>query len=32
MTDSTNKRWAIIQDILSRQGVAKQHLNTFDEF
>ena len=32
MTDSVNKRWAIIQDILSRQGVAKQHLNSFDEF
>nr|AIF07977.1 DNA-directed RNA polymerase subunit B (rpoB) [uncultured marine thaumarchaeote KM3_26_A01] len=32
MTDSVNRRWAIIQDILSRQGVAKQHLNSFDEF
>ena len=32
MTDSANKRWPIIQDILSRQGVAKQHLNSFDEF
>ena len=32
MTDSINKRWPIIQDILSRQGVAKQHLNSFDEF
>ena len=32
MTDSVNKRWPIIQDILSRQGVAKQHLNSFDEF
>ena len=32
MTDSVNKRWAIIQDILSRQGIAKQHLNSFDEF
>ena len=32
MTDSANKRWPIIQDILSREGVAKQHLNSFDEF
>jgi len=32
MTDSINKRWPIIQDILSREGVAKQHLNSFDEF
>ena len=32
MTDSTNMRWSIIQDILSREGIAKQHLNSFDEF
>ena len=32
MTDSVNKHWAIIQDILSRDGIAKQHLNSFDEF
>ena len=32
MTDSLNKHWAIIQDILSRDGIAKQHLNSFDEF
>jgi len=32
MTNSVNKRWPIIQDILSREGVAKQHLNSFDEF
>jgi len=32
MTDSANKRWPIIQDILSKQGVAKRHLNSFDEF
>jgi len=32
MTDSVSKRWVIIQDILSRQGIAKQHLNSFDEF
>jgi len=32
MTNPANKRWPIIQDILSREGVAKQHLNSFDEF
>ena len=32
MTDSSNKRWIIIQDILTREGIAKQHLNSFDEF
>jgi len=32
MTDSANMRWSIIQDILSREGIAKQHLNSFDEF
>jgi len=32
MTDSVNKHWAIIQDILSREGIARQHLNSFDEF
>jgi len=32
MTDITNKRWSIIQDILTREGIARQHLNSFDEF
>ena len=32
MSDSKNNRWPIIQDILTREGVAKQHLNSFDEF
>ena len=32
MTDSTNNRWIIIEDILTREGIAKQHLNSFDEF
>ena len=32
MTNSVNKHWAIIQDILSRQGIARQHLTSFDEF
>ncbi len=32
MTDSVNKHWAIIQDILSREGIARQHLTSFNEF
>ena len=32
MNDSINKRWAIVQDILTREGIAKQHLNSFVEF
>jgi len=32
MTNSVNKHWVIIQDILSREGIAKQHLTSFDEF
>ena len=30
--DSSNKRWSIVYDILKRDGIAKQHLNSFDEF
>lgn len=26
------KRWPVIQDILKREGIARQHLNSFDEF
>jgi len=29
---SHNKGWSIIYDILKREGIAKQHLNSFDEF
>jgi DNA-directed RNA polymerase subunit B len=32
MADASNKRWPIIQDILKREGIARQHLNSFDEF
>jgi len=32
MIGSINKRWVIINDILTRDGVAKQHLTSFDEF
>lgn len=32
MADPSSKRWPIIQDILSREGIARQHLNSFDEF
>ena len=32
MVDPSTKRWPIIQDILKREGIARQHLNSFDEF
>ncbi|MBA4717940.1 MAG: DNA-directed RNA polymerase subunit B [Nitrosopumilus sp.] len=32
MVHSSNKRWPVIQDILKREGIARQHLNSFDEF
>lgn len=32
MADPSTKRWPIIQDILQREGIARQHLNSFDEF
>ncbi|MDA7945389.1 MAG: DNA-directed RNA polymerase subunit B [Nitrosopumilus sp.] len=32
MADPSNKRWPVIQDILRREGIARQHLNSFDEF
>ena len=32
MTNISNKRWPIIQDILKREGIARQHLNSYDEF
>src|SRR5574338_24672 len=32
MPDPSNKRWPIIQDILKREGIARQHLNSYDEF
>ena len=32
MVHSSIKRWPVIQDILKREGVARQHLNSFDEF
>ena len=31
MSNST-VRWPVIQDILKREGIARQHLNSFDEF
>jgi len=30
--DPSNKRWPVIKDILKREGIARQHLNSFDEF
>ena len=32
MTISSNKYWTVIQDMLTREGISKQHLNSFDEF
>ena len=32
MADPSIKRWPVIQDILKREGIARQHLNSFDEF
>jgi len=32
MTDSVNKHWVVVQDFLSRHGIAKQHLTSFNEF
>ena len=32
MADPSIKRWPVIQDILKREGTARQHLNSFDEF
>lgn len=32
MVHPSIKRWPVIQDILKREGIARQHLNSFDEF
>jgi DNA-directed RNA polymerase subunit B len=32
MADPSVKRWPVIQDILKREGIARQHLTSFDEF
>ena len=32
MEHKYNMRWSVIQDILKREGIARQHLNSFDEF
>ena len=32
MVDPSVKRWPVVQDILKREGIARQHLNSFDEF
>src|SRR5574342_86966 len=32
MVNISNKRWSIINDILRREGVARQHLNSYGEF
>jgi len=32
MADPSTKRWPVIQDILKREGIARMHLKSFDEF
>ena len=32
MVENYNQRWPVIQDILRREGIARQHLTSFDEF
>ena len=32
MEEKYNLRWPVIQDILKREGIARRHLNSFDEF
>ena len=32
MEDRSNQRWPVIQNILKNEGIARQHLNSFDEF
>ena len=32
MITSTSKYWTVIQDMLVREGISKQHLNSFNEF
>ena len=27
-----NSKWTVIQNILKQEGIARQHLNSFDEF
>ena len=29
---SQNRNWSVIQNILKTEGIARQHLNSFDEF
>ena len=32
MAENYNQRWPVIQDILAREGIARQHLTSFNEF
>ncbi len=32
MAENYNQRWPVIQDILRREGISRQHLTSFDEF
>ena len=29
---SQNRNWSVIKNILKTEGIARQHLNSFDEF
>ena len=29
---ASNSKWSVIQNILKQEGIARQHLNSFDEF
>ena len=30
--EGSNSKWSVIQNILKQEGIARQHLNSFDEF
>ena len=32
MAENYEQRWPVIQDLLRREGIARQHLTSFDEF
>ena len=32
MTNTSTEHWPIINDILKREGIARQHLNSYDDF
>ena len=32
ITQKTNRRWSVIKDILNKEGIARQHLDSFNDF